>query len=310
MGTISFNLRKNEKSDKKFVRIKVGVIDMIKLIVSDMDGTLLAHSQKISDENLEAIRYAQKQGADFVIATGRDYTSVKTIMNEYDLQCMAILGNGAQFVDDKGNLLSSSYFPKKHFEEVVKIFEKLHIHYMIFTDQGPYSILEPVDVRDAFLERCRVKFKGLRPENDNMPCMHLKHIDNVQEFLNSDIQIIKVEGFSIQIDLIEKAKEKLKDIDDIAYLSSFNDNVEVTAQNAQKGLILENVIERLGIEKDEVMVLGDGYNDITMFQRFPYSFAPMNAEEGIKDLAYQVVSSCQESGVAQAIYMMFPQEKA
>ena len=50
---------------------------MIKLIVSDMDGTLLAHDSSISKGNIEAIRYAQSKGVQFAIATGRDYSSLK-----------------------------------------------------------------------------------------------------------------------------------------------------------------------------------------------------------------------------------------
>ncbi|MGN1183523.1 MAG: HAD hydrolase family protein, partial [Faecalibacillus sp.] len=247
--------------------------------------------------------------ADFVIATGRDYSSMKDIMKEHHLSCMAILGNGAQFVDRQGKLLSSAYFPKKHFKDVVQIFDDLHIHYMIFTDQGPFSIHDPLVVRDAFLERCCVQFHRTIGDYDgetNMPCMHLKHIENVDDFLKSEIHIIKVEAFSIDVDLIAQAKEKLSCIADIAYLSSFNDNVEVTDQHAQKGLILEEVIKKLGIEKDEVMVLGDGFNDLTLFERFPFSFAPENAEDGIKKLAYKIVSSCEENGVADAIYTMIP----
>ncbi len=280
---------------------------MIKLIVSDMDGTLLSNSTEISNENLDAIRYAAKNGADFVIATGRDYSSIKGIIEKYDLYCMSILGNGAQFADKEGNVLSSAYFPKKHFKEVIKVFDDLNIHYMIITTDGSYSTHDPIEVKEAFIERCSQRFHQKRDEiPKDLPCMHLRHIDNVEEFLKSDIDIIKVEAFSLNIKLIEKAKSKLEYITDIAYLSSFDDNVEVTDYHAQKGLILENVIKQFKIKKDEVMVLGDSYNDITMFQRFKYSFAPANAEEGIKKLAYKVVKSCQENGVADAIYTMIP----
>ncbi len=62
--------------------------------------------------------------------------------------------------------------------------------------------------------------------------------------------IIKVEAFNNDVSLIEKAKEKLQEIDGIAYLSSFDDNIEVNLiRPAQKGLILENVIEELGYSK-------------------------------------------------------------
>ena len=283
---------------------------MIKLIVPDMDGTLLAHDSSISKGNIEAIRYAQSKGVQFAIATGRDYSSLKGILEAHDLKCFSILGNGAQFCNENGEILSSAYFPKKCFKQVLQIFDELKIHYMIFTANGFYSTAEPNVVRDAFIDRCVVQFKRKREDylddgcNQDMACMKLKKIGDLDDFINSSIDIIKVEAFNNDVSLIEKAKEKLQEIDGIAYLSSFDDNIEVTDKAAQKGLILENVIEELGYSKDEVMVLGDGLNDITLFERFKYSFAPGNANETIKAMAYQVVGACEEDGVSQAIYMM------
>lgn len=283
---------------------------MIKLIVSDMDGTLLAHDSSISKGNIEAIWYAQSKGVQFAIATGRDYSSLKGILEAHDLKCFSILGNGAQFCNENGEILSSAYFPKKCFKQVLQIFDELKIHYMIFTANGFYSTAEPNVVRDAFIDRCVVQFKRKREDylddgcNQDMACMKLKKIGDLDDFINSSIDIIKVEAFNNDVSLIEKAKEKLQEIDGIAYLSSFDDNIEVTDKAAQKGLILENVIEELGYSKDEVMVLGDGLNDITLFERFKYSFAPGNANETIKAMAYQVVGACEEDGVSQAIYMM------
>ena len=283
---------------------------MIKLIVSDMDGTLLAHDSSISKGNIEAIRYAQSKGVQFAIATGRDYSSLKGILEAHDLKCFSILGNGSQFCNENGEILSSAYFPKKCFKQVLQIFDELKIHYMIFTANGFYSTAEPNVVRDAFIDRCVVQFKRKREDylddgcNQDMACMKLKKIGDLDDFINSSIDIIKVEAFNNDVSLIEKAKEKLQEIEGIAYLSSFDDNIEVTDKAAQKGLILENVIEELGYSKDEVMVLGDGLNDITLFERFKYSFAPGNANETIKAMAYQVVGACEEDGVSQAIYMM------
>ena len=244
---------------------------MIKLIVSDMDGTLLAHDSSISKGNIEAIRYAQSKGVQFAIATGRDYSSLKGILEAHDLKCFSILGNGAQFCNENGEILSSAYFPKKCFKQVLQIFDELKIHYMIFTANGFYSTAEPNVVRDAFIDRCVVQFKRKREDylddgcNQDMACMKLKKIGDLDDFINSSIDIIKVEAFNNDVSLIEKAKEKLQEIEGIAYLSSFDDNIEVTDKAAQKGLILENVIEELGYSKDEVMVLGDGLNDITLF---------------------------------------------
>lgn len=283
---------------------------MIKLIVSDMDGTLIRHDSSISKENIEAIKYAQEKGIQFVIATGRDYSGIKRFLDCYNLQCYSILGNGAQFVNEDGKVLSSAYFPKHRFKEVLKIFDDLKIHYMIFTASGFYSTEEPNIICDAFINRCIVKFKRSREDyseggsNHGMPCTKLIKIDNVDDFINSSIDIIKIEAFDLNVNKITMAKEKLKDIEGITYLSSFDDNVEVTDKDAQKGLILQQVVNDLGLSNDEVMVLGDGLNDITMFELFKYSFAPKNANEKIKSLAYQVVDACEDNGVSQAIYMM------
>ena len=55
---------------------------MIKLIASDMDGTLLNDDHMISDENLRAIRKAQEMGRHFTIVTGRDYAAVKSYLED------------------------------------------------------------------------------------------------------------------------------------------------------------------------------------------------------------------------------------
>ena len=112
---------------------------------------------------------------------------------------------------------------------------------------------------------------------------------------------MKVETFSPDEDSIRRAKEALKEIPGISYLSSYEDNVEVTDREAQKGYILEKVIKMKGIAKEEVAVAGDGMNDLSMFEIFPYSYAPSNAQEGIKELAGRAVCSSEDDGFAQAV---------
>ena len=67
---------------------------MIKLIASDMDGTLLNDDHMISEENLKAIRKAQEMGRHFTIVTGRDYGAVKSYLEECNLKCECIFCKG------------------------------------------------------------------------------------------------------------------------------------------------------------------------------------------------------------------------
>lgn len=288
---------------------------MIKLVVSDMDGTLLNKKCGISNKNLKAIHQLYENNIEFAIASGRDYSGVYSIMQEYHLHAEAILGNGAQYVNRAGDIILSCYMNKQIIKDVITIFKDLHIPYFIFTTNGFYSDLDPNFVRDSFIQRS-IKLFGNKKEDYevdgklyHVPCNHIQRIEDIETFLKQDIDIIKVEGFSLDYHDIIPAKERLKDIPTISYLSSFKDNVEVTDEYAQKGYILEKVVSLKGIKKDEVAVLGDGMNDISLFQCFPYGYAPSNAESKIKKHAYQVVSSCEEDGFYEAVQMILKQNK-
>ena len=267
---------------------------MIKLIMTDMDGTLLSSDSSICQRNLDAIDYARSQGALFGIATGRDWASMKEATDIYHLKAdYMVLGNGAQFVDQNGHVLMSAYLDKEHFLPITDIFDQLHLPYIVFTTKGYYA-LDPEYSKNCFIERtCQhlhVPYEDFTPQGKrkDSPCMNLKPMVSKEQFLKEDLDIIKVESYSLDVDLIKEAKKQLASLSGIAYLSSFEDNVEVTHQKAQKGLILEKAIQLLGIKKEEVIVLGDGLNDGTMFDVFPYSYAPSNADNEIKNKAYKV----------------------
>ena len=138
-------------------------------------------------------------------------------------------------------------------------------------------------------------------EDPNKPCNGLVQIGDMDEFIRTK-RIIKVEGFHTEPGPVEAVKQALKKYTDLSYLSTGKNNVEGTNLTAQKGLALKKYIKRAGIREDEVMVLGDSHNDLSLFEHFRYSFAPDNSCPEIKAKAYRVVKSCKEHGVSQAIY--------
>jgi len=142
----------------------------------------------------------------------------------------------------------------------------------------------------------------------NAPWLQLQKIENIDLWLENH-SIIKIEAFDLDVSKIKKAKQQLSKIDKIAYLSSFEDNVEVTDKYAQKGLILSQVIEPLGIKKEEVAVFGDGLNDLSMFELFSESYAVENAALEIKKLAKYYAPSYDQDGVAQMIMQIIEKNK-
>ncbi len=78
---------------------------MIKLIASDMDGTLLNANMQISEENIQAIKYAQSHGVEFMVATGRNRKEALPPLQEAGIDCAMITLNGAQVFDKSGTSL-------------------------------------------------------------------------------------------------------------------------------------------------------------------------------------------------------------
>lgn len=301
---------------------------MTKMVVSDMDGTLLNKKAEISVGNVEAIHRLAENHIEFVIASGRDYHGVYNLVNRYGLECEAILGNGSQYVDRQGKLLMSCYMKKEVVEDIVRIFQEIGIPHMIFANDGFYTADEPEEVRKAFMDRSGMRFGRGREEYEKggkyeyLPCNQLQKIDDFDEFLGHDREIMKVEAFVAptcvdeaqsdreyqlegwelpDIGLIDRAKAQLEKIPGISYLSSFEDNVEVTDKEAQKGYILDKVIRQKGLSREEVVVIGDGMNDLSMFEIFSDSYAPSNSQETILKMAGEVVSSNEEDGFARAV---------
>lgn len=280
---------------------------MIKMIVTDMDGTLLG-ADGLTSRTVQALLAATQRGIEFVVATGRDWSGVNSFFERHQIPFSAILGNGAQYCNESGEIVLDAYLNKALFADIIAVFDAMDIHYMIFATDGFYATKAQNEVAEAFIQRGVHRFKRTREQilsrwqaSGPIPCMLLKKIDSVETFLQGQREIIKIEAFDVDETKIEKAKQILGKIPGIAFLSSFPDNVEVTHQDAQKGLILEKVIASKGISKEEVAVFGDGLNDITMFELFPESYAMGNAVQEIQALAKYHLPSNEEDGVAQAI---------
>jgi HAD superfamily hydrolase (TIGR01484 family) len=132
--------------------------------------------------------------------------------------------------------------------------------------------------------------------------LDLKYIKNIDEFLDSDIKIGKFVAFYNDEETTLNVKRKLESIGKLAISSTFTKNIEINNKEAQKGFILAKIAEKMGIKRDEVMVIGDSFNDYSMFTQFPESFAMGNAVQPIKEAAKYITDTNNNAGVAKAIY--------
>lgn len=284
---------------------------MIKLFASDMDGTLLSSNHKISEGNLKAIREAQNRGIHFTIVTGRDYAGVKHYLEEEDLKCECILSNGAEYRDIDGNVIESIYMDIDTVRKLVKLLSEEGLSIQIMTDEGPFITNRESD-KEASLDRFKIsnpklseeevkafiknlyKQRGMRFINDD---------NDMEKLLSSGVNITKIVTFNRDTELIANMKEKIKaNISNLAVASTFSNDIEISHIEAQKGLILAKVIEKMGLKRGEVAVAGDSFNDYSLFTEFENSFAMDNAIPEIKKIAKYITDSNDDDGVAKAIY--------
>ena len=116
----------------------------------------------------------------------------------------------------------------------------------------------------------------------------------VEKNFDAQIKIQKIFIFSEEQDKLKNIKEFLKKRHDITITSS-------TDRQVNKGTMLEQVAEYYGYSKEEVLVFGDGKNDILMFEKFPHSRAMGNAVESLKKIAEKVIESNKDDAVAQEV---------
>ncbi|MVX64723.1 Cof-type HAD-IIB family hydrolase [Clostridium chromiireducens] len=288
---------------------------MIKLIASDMDGTLLNEKHKIDKETVEAIRKAEESGIVFAISTGREYDTVEPLLKENNIRCQCVLMNGAEYRDEDGNILEDINIELETATKIIGILQKEKVSARIFTNKGIYT----TDTKEEALKEMVYRTLSFEPnltyeEAEKIAktqpyFVQLKYISNLDEFLKSGMEIRKFVAFHKDVELINKMKKVIGQIERIAVSSSFRDNIEVTHITAQKGIILAKVSEKMGFKRDEVLVLGDSFNDYSMFTEFTESVAMGNAIPEIKEIAKYITDTNDNLGVAKAIYRVLEEQK-
>ena len=131
---------------------------------------------------------------------------------------------------------------------------------------------------------------------------HTKVVPSFEALEADNARIIKIFAVSNDLELLGQVDAELQKNPNLAVAASFENNLEVTDRNAQKGIALKNYIESLGYSMDEVMVFGDSMNDYSMISMdFGATIAMENGMQKIKDVAKYTTKSNIEDGVAYVV---------
>jgi Cof subfamily protein (haloacid dehalogenase superfamily) len=281
---------------------------MIKVIASDMDGTLLNDKHKLSKETVEAIKRAQQQGIRFMISTGRKYKdAIYSIENEIS-NCDFITINGAEIRGNDGKIVKQIPMETSELLTLWQRLSQYSIAVSFYSDEQEYVIGKQQEIKNSLIAQTKLFFQSENMEQIlNGPIFKkltsgLKCVKDIDELIEMNIPIYKIFIFSFNKKLLVEIDHSIANLPTIASASSFEYNLELTNIKAQKGLAIKDYIQQLGYTMEEVMVIGDSMNDYSMLsQDFGATVAMGNAMEEIKKVSKYITKTNEDNGVAYCI---------
>ena len=284
---------------------------MIKLFISDFDGTLLDGMHMLSDETTKAIHALRASGVSFLPASGRDYGAIQQILAPIGVKVKCIALNGGEFFDNDGKVQISYKLPKEKTLEVNKIIEQYDVVTDYYLENDRVTLVQE-NVKAHYLDYY------MRSSGKTMgEILHLFHdldFDNVVVSVKdinriAEVGVIKMESQFTNLEERKKCLKQLEKVEGIAVTSSYGMNVEILSNLSTKGDMAESVCEMFGYKKEEVVVIGDNYNDLSMIQKFPNSYAMGNAVPEVIVAAKYRADTNVNHGVAKVMYEIIEQNQ-
>lgn len=265
---------------------------MIKLIASDLDGTLMSPDHiTVSERTKNALLSSSEKGIKVAIATGRALNFTSGVTSQIPFVDYVVCSNGASVYDRKNNtFIYKNPVSSEITAQAVKLLNSLKVYYNIYIDG------------DIYVQKgCEKHFI-----NSGLPSVFL------EEFASKTVMCDDIAGATSGksaelIDVFYNDNETKKIVFDFFELhglvltSALAGVVSATAVGSDKGSALNGLCGILGINSDEVMTFGDASNDSTMLSFAHYSFAMENGDDICKASARFSAPSNAEDGVAQMI---------
>ena len=255
---------------------------MIKLIATDMDGTLLNSKNEIQDGFYEVFNELEKRGIIFAAASGRQYYNLLKRFEGVEDKMMFIAENGT-FVVYKGKELIVNALDLSLARELIKVGR---------------------NIKDSYVILCGKKAAYIESNDKRLTVQTEKYYERYE--IVSDLTKIEDDILKVTIcDFVGSENNSNKYYDDYRDKAQVAVSgeiwLDITAKGINKGVAIEEIQELLNIKHEETMVFGDYLNDLEMMSSAYHSYAMDNAHDDLKKVARFKTKSNDESGVVHAI---------
>jgi len=262
-----------------------------KVIISDLDGTLLGPDHKISEFTKKIIRMIVDKGIYFIIATGRHHRDVVEIRETIGINSFLITSNGAIILDDKNKMIHRAEIDRDVVKGILDIpIDRKSIHQNIY--QGDSWVSE---TNNPFL-------KDFQKEGTftNILC-------NFEVRMGYDTE--KIFFISDSHENLIELKHKILNLygDSVDVTFSLPKCMEIMAKGTNKGTALETALNLIGVKPEEAIAFGDGLNDVEMLNFVGKGYLMQNAAEVVKERLphLEIAGYNSEDAVAKKIIELF-----
>lgn len=263
---------------------------MIKLILTDMDGTLLNSEHKMPEKTIETVEWLHRRGIRFGVASGREYANIRSYFPTLAEEMIFIADNGTLVYDKNKEI----YVDCIETEEVVKMVESLRQmpNVWIVLCGKEMTYIECAEEKREEIERIAGNFYyNIEMVQDAVRLAEEKQILEISVFCEAGSEIVAPE--------LEWVKEKFQ-----MYVSGPN-WIDILNKSAGKGNALKKLQEYYGWKEEECMAFGDYLNDMEMLKYSGQSYAMENAHPQILAMAKHIAPSNEKGGVIEVIRREF-----
>lgn len=284
---------------------------MYKFVAIDLDGTLLNSYGEVTKDTKEALLKAKSQGVEIVLSSGRPISSTESLAKEIGVDNYLISGNGAAVYDIKNQkLIMDRFLTKQQVLNIAKLCEENSFFYNVYTEDEVianslnYNVLFYHKENLKKIEEKRTHINVVQniakyiEESGKEKFLKITVCDESQFIFNSIMKRLKlIDG----IDVLETeymSRKKIKSGTEDVSIQYFY--TEVTNQNVNKWSAIEFLIDKLNINREEVVAIGDNMNDIEMIQNAGLGVVMGNSNPKMKEIADEIVADNNSEGVLEA----------
>lgn len=258
----------------------------VKLFVSDIDGTILIPNRKVSERNIAAIKKMVDAGIIVTIATGRMYRAALPVAQELGVDVPIITYNGALIKSAGGEILHAECIPAEIVIELTNFFER---HGWYLQNYSGDNLFYPARNRYTDLYEGAQKISGREVGWEGMRGL----TENVYKLLSISAGA-------------EETAERMAAVraefgGRIEATKSHPQFVEISGAGVSKASAVKVLAKIFGVDRAEVMAIGDSDNDLPMLKAAGISVAMGNGTDEVKNSCTYVTTDCEDDGFAAAV---------